>query len=116
MSEKVKKKKRKNKKKKKSRGPGKGRGNSDKSLGLGPPATRMKPTDKARMSKSCEAYFDKVDGRSIIARRFRDNYKQTLIDMGGNEHLSVFENRLAKGWAAMATMMEKMSSTGWSFL
>lgn len=87
---------------------GKGRGNSDKPKGLGTIGTGMKSTTKARMSATCQAYFDIVDGRSVVARRFKENYLIALQDMGGNEHLSIFENRLAKGWAAMATMMEKM--------
>ena len=87
---------------------GKGRGSSNKPKGLGTIGTGIKKTAKARMSASCQAYFDKVDGRSVVARRYKENYLIALQDMGGNEHLSVFENRLAKGWAAMATMMEKM--------
>ncbi len=51
-----------------------------------------------------------VDGRSLIARRFRDIQTAIVIDQGGAEQLSEARLQLVRRFAAAAVIAEQMES------
>jgi hypothetical protein len=51
-----------------------------------------------------------VDGRSIIARRFRDIVSAILVDQGGVDQCSESRTQLIRRFAAAAVLAEQMES------
>jgi hypothetical protein len=51
-----------------------------------------------------------VDGRSIIARRYRDIMSAILVDQGGEDHCSESRVQLVRRFAAAAVLAEQMES------
>ena len=60
------------------------------------------------MANGTKFYFDRVDGRSIRARRFRDIYTQTTEDLGGLDRLSEGETQIVRGIAMLSVMREDL--------
>jgi hypothetical protein len=51
-----------------------------------------------------------VDGRTIIARRYRDITRAILVDQGGVEHCSESRQQLIRRFAAAAVLAEQLES------
>jgi hypothetical protein len=51
-----------------------------------------------------------VDGRSLLARRFRDIQNAIVADQGGPEHLSEARLQLIRRFAASAVLAEQLES------
>jgi hypothetical protein len=43
-----------------------------------------KPTHRSRVSNGSSTFLDGVDGRSVLARRYRDILAQLISDLGGD--------------------------------
>jgi hypothetical protein len=81
------------------------------------PVTARKPADRSEASrKKCgraaitngKELLPGVDGRSIIARRFRDIASQVLIDQGGADRCSESRQQLVRRFAAACVLAEEM--------
>jgi hypothetical protein len=74
------------------------------------PATRVaQPQNRARVSNGADV-LPNVDGRSIIARRFRDIVAQIVVDMGGLDRCSEARVQLIRRFAAAAVLAEQMEA------
>jgi hypothetical protein len=82
----------------------------------GSPAVRRKsPADRkahgrSRVANSGGDLLPNVDGRSLIARRYREIADAILIDQGGAERCSESRVQLIRRFAAAAVMAEQMES------
>jgi hypothetical protein len=66
--------------------------------------TRMKPEARSRISNGSATFLDGVDGRSVLARRYRDILAQLVSDMGGDP--SEAQSLIAKRAATLAVWRE----------
>lgn len=71
--------------------------------------TVRKPTARDRVSNGRDILPD-VDGRSVIARRYRDIANAILVDQGGADHCSESRKQLIRRFAAAAVMAEQMEA------
>ena len=75
-----------------------------------PAATRVaRPTNRSRVSNGADVLPD-VDGRSAIARRYRDIHAQLAKDQGGVDRLSEARLQLCRRFAAAACIAEQMEA------
>jgi hypothetical protein len=51
-----------------------------------------------------------IDGRSVIARRYRDIVSAILVDQGGEQHCSESRLQLIRRFAAAAVLAEQMEA------
>lgn len=70
---------------------------------------RRKPTARSRVSNGRDVLPD-VDGRSIIARRYRDIMSAIVIDQGGADRISEARLQLIRRFSAAAVLAEAMES------
>jgi hypothetical protein len=68
-----------------------------------------KPTARSRVSNGRDV-LPNVDGRSLIARRYRDISTAILIDQGGVDQCSESRLQLIRRFAAAACLAEQMES------
>jgi hypothetical protein len=78
------------------------------------PTPRTRPADRkshgrSRISNGKDLLPD-VDGRSIIARRFRDISNAILVDQGGADRCSESKLQLIRRFAACAVIAEQMEA------
>lgn len=66
-----------------------------------------KPTARSRVSNGRDVLPD-VDGRSIIARRYRDIMSAIVIDQGGSDRISEARLQLIRRFSAAAVLAEQM--------
>jgi hypothetical protein len=71
--------------------------------GNGSAATRSAVTNASRLIQG-------VDGRSALARRFRDVHNEILADLGGADFVSEGERQLARRAAALAVYCETLEA------
>ncbi len=71
--------------------------------------TKRKPTARSRVSNGKDLLPD-VDGRSIIARRYRDIMSAIVIDQGSPDRISEARLQLIRRFAAAAVLAEAMES------
>ena len=64
----------------------------------------------ARSRVSGRDVLPDVDGRSIIARRYRDISSAIFIDLGGVEHCSESKQQLVRRFAACSLIAEQMEA------
>jgi hypothetical protein len=64
----------------------------------------MKPRARSRISNGSATFLDGVDGRSILARRYRDILRQLISDIGGDP--SAAQAIIAKRSATIAVWCE----------
>jgi len=64
----------------------------------------MKPRGRSRVSNGSATFLDEVDGRSILARRYRDILRQLVSDIGGDP--SEAQSIIAKRSATIAVWCE----------
>jgi hypothetical protein len=65
---------------------------------------RRRPQAKSRISNGSAVFFDGVDGRSVVARRYRDVLTSLISDMGGDP--SEAQNLIARRSATLAVWCE----------
>jgi hypothetical protein len=68
-----------------------------------------KPTARSRISNGKDI-LPNVDGRSLIARRYRDIASAILVDQGGNDRCSESRKQLIRRFAAAAVLAEQMEA------
>ena len=76
-----------------------------------PTATARKPEARSRVSNGSSLFLldyngQPIDGRTIIARRFRDILDAITADLGGRDHISEGEHQLARRAAALSVQAE----------
>ena len=76
-----------------------------------PTATACKPEARSRVSNGSSLFLldhegKPIDGRTIIARRFRDILDSIISDLGGRDHISEGEYQLARRAAALSVQAE----------
>jgi hypothetical protein len=76
---------------------------------LRPPLAPHKPTARSRVSNGSDLLPD-VDGRSAIARRYRDIVSAILVDQGGADQCSEARKQLIRRFAAASVLAEQMEA------
>ena len=67
------------------------------------------PTARAAVTNDCTALAG-VDGRSAIARRYRDLVCSIISDLGGDDFLSEGQRQLARRAAALSCQCEQVEA------
>jgi len=80
-----------------------------KSAGSRSPEER-KSRGRSRLTNGNGPVLPDVDGRSLIARRYRDIAAAILVDQGGADHCSESRKQLIRRFAAAAVLAEQMES------
>ena len=79
-----------------------------------PTASRVPTAGKAqarsRLSNGRDVLPD-VDGRSVVARRYRDIISAVACDLGGAEHLSETRLQLIRRFSAASVLAEQMEAS-----
>jgi hypothetical protein len=73
------------------------------------PVRRFKPEHRSRVSNNADLLPD-IDGRSALARRYRDIANAIIIDMGGLDACSESRLQLIRRFSAAACIAEKMEA------
>jgi hypothetical protein len=73
------------------------------------PVRGRKDYGRSRISNGHDVLPD-VDGRSVIARRYRDITRAILVDQGGIEQCSESRQQLIRRFAAAAVLAEQLES------
>jgi hypothetical protein len=73
------------------------------------PATDPKGYARSRISNHRDLLHD-IDGRSLIARRYRDITNQIIVDRGGIDNCSESRIQLIRRFAAAAVLAEQMEA------
>jgi len=73
------------------------------------PVRGRKIYGRSRISNGRDLLPD-VDGRSVIARRYRDIANAILVDQGGIDHCSESRKQLIRRFAAAAVLAEQLES------
>jgi len=68
-----------------------------------------KPTARARVSNGRDV-LPNVDGRSLVARRYRDISNAIIVDQGGADQCSESRLQLIRRFAAAAVLAEQLES------
>src|ERR1700683_772404 len=74
-----------------------------------PALTPHKPTARSRVSNGSDLLPD-VDGRSTIARRYRDIMSALLVDQGGADQCSEALKQLIRRFPAASVLAEQMEA------
>jgi hypothetical protein len=67
-----------------------------------------KPTHRSRVSNGSATFLDGVDGRSVLARRYRDILGQLISDLGGDP--SEAQSLIARRAATLAVWCEQVEA------
>ncbi len=67
-------------------------------------------TTRSRVTNGKTLFLERVDGRSLTARRYRDLYQAFIADLGGMATVSEAQTQLARRCAAMACIAEQMEA------
>ncbi len=70
---------------------------------------RAKPTARSRITNG-GAILPGIDGRSVVARRFRDIASQVAADLGGADRLSEVKLQLIRRFAGAAALAEQLEA------
>jgi hypothetical protein len=73
------------------------------------PLASRKPTARSRVTNG-SAVLPEVDGRSLVARRYRDISNAILVDQGGADQCSESRLQLIRRFAAAAVLAEQLES------
>lgn len=68
-----------------------------------------KPVARSRVTNGNDV-LPGVDGRSLVARRYRDVIAAIVVDQGGADHLSEARLQLIRRFAAAAVLAEQMEA------
>jgi hypothetical protein len=66
------------------------------------------PTTKSKVTNRQDLFLERVDGRSKVARRYRDVYGQLVSDLGGDP--SEAQNQVARRAATLAAWCEQQEA------
>jgi hypothetical protein len=75
-----------------------------------PRASDPKAYGRLRVSNDATVLLAEADGRSMIARRFRDIVSAILIDQGGEDRCSESRKQYVRRFAAAACLAEQMEA------
>ena len=73
------------------------------------PIAPAPPRTRSRVSNGSDHFLGDVDGRSEVARRWRDIYSDLIAHLGGKP--SATEDQIAKRCASLAVWCERADST-----
>lgn len=73
-----------------------------------------KPEAQSRVSNGTATFLDGVDGRSALARRFRDVLGQIVADLGGSALMSEGQRQLARRAATISVECERLEAQAMS--
>lgn len=73
------------------------------------PTVANSPTNRSRVSNGT-VILEGIDGRSAMARRFRDIFAEVLSDLGGADNVSEGERQLAKRAAGLSVGCEQIEA------
>ena len=65
-----------------------------------------KPEARSRVSNGKALFLSKIDGRSLVARRFRDILAAIVSDLGGPDQMSEGQRQLARRAASLSVQSE----------
>lgn len=65
---------------------------------------------KSRVTNGKTLFLDAVDGRSVVARRFKDVLYMIIEDLGGKEFCSEAQKQLARRAATLSVESEKIEA------
>lgn len=71
----------------------------------------LPPAQRSRVGNGSALFLDGADGRSLIARRFKDVLGEIVSDLGGAEIISEGQRQLARRAATLSTEAEIMEAT-----
>ena len=74
-------------------------------------AAPLPPAQRSRVGNGSALFLDGADGRSLIARRFKDILSEIVSDLGGTEIISEGQRQLARRAATLSTEAETMEAT-----
>ena len=74
-----------------------------------PPIAGRSPVVRSRVTND-NALLAGVDGRSAIARRFRDVVDAIISDMGGDDSISEGQRQLARRASALSVLCEQIEA------
>ena len=74
-----------------------------------PAIADLKPQGRSRISNGREL-LPNVDGRSMVARRYRDIAAQIVADQGGAERMSEARMQLVRRFAAASVLAEQLEA------
>lgn len=77
------------------------------SSGITPPSS----FNRSRVSNGSTLFLDGVDGRSQLARRYRDLVGEFTSDLGGSDRLSEGERQLIRRAACLAIQCERAETS-----
>lgn len=74
-----------------------------------------KPEDSPRVAgtrvgNGRALFLENVDGRGLVARRFRELYRTAIADLGGEERVGEGQRQLARRFAALAVEAESLEA------
>jgi hypothetical protein len=78
--------------------------------GRPPIAARKARETRSRVTNGRAIFLDRVDGRSALARRFRDVLTEISGNLGGSERLSEAERQLARQAATISIICERLEA------
>jgi hypothetical protein len=74
-----------------------------------------KPAARSKVSNQSATFLDGVDGRSALARRFRDVLAEIISDLGGHDAgLSEVQRQIARRIATIAVECERLEAQAMS--
>ena len=71
--------------------------------------TRKKPTARSRVTNHADL-LPNCDGRSIVARRYRDILAAVIVDQGGLDRMAEARVQLARRFAACCVLAENLEA------
>jgi hypothetical protein len=78
------------------------------SVDRSPHLARRKPEGRSRVSNGTTLFAERIDGRSLWARRFRDLLESHVMDMGGPAACSEAQCSLIRRVATLEVELERM--------
>ncbi len=73
-------------------------------------AADLPAVSRSRVTNQSALFLEGVDGRTAIARRWRDLYAEIIADLGGADALSEVERQLARRCATLSVEAEAMEA------
>lgn len=69
-----------------------------------------KPVRRSKAGNGNTLFVDDVDGRTVVARRYKDILSAVIEDQGGIDHVSEITQHLARRFAGLAVQAEALEA------